>query len=98
MNMPACLATVAVSLTLSCTFNVEEWVEDCDRMLERGTGYQGAPDDGTPWRAGSCKGRVARGGSWASGPKELRVDARGDSNQDSAVGSIGIRVARSLQR
>ena len=77
--------------------NVLEWVEDCDQTLERGIGYQGAPANGTAWLAGSCTGRITRGGHWASGPKELRVHARDGMKADGPVDSTGIRVGRTLQ-
>ena len=48
--------------------NVLEWVEDCWHAS-----YAGAPSDGRVWTSGGdCGPRVLRGGSWLSGPGDLR--------------------------
>ncbi len=54
--------------------NVWEWVEDCGAPS-----YIGAPVDGSPaaFVTGGCKGRVYRGGGWASIPADLRSAVRG---------------------
>ncbi len=50
--------------------NVWEWVEDCWHGS-----YTGAPGDGSAWlkeNGGDCALRVVRGGSWSSGPRDVR--------------------------
>ena len=71
--------------------NVWEWVQDC---LNRD--YDGAPTDGTAWLRGDCGRRVLRGGSWASGPEDLRAASRGRQATDDRNYLIGFRVARTL--
>ena len=51
--------------------NVWEWVEDCWNDT-----YSGAPADGSVWWSGDCAKRVLRGGSWVSGPGDLRAANR----------------------
>lgn len=73
--------------------NVWEWVQDCWNGS-----YKGAPDKGQAWLSGNCSRRVLRGGSWFSGPGNLRsadryrglVGARVES------GRRGFRVASTL--
>ena len=69
--------------------NVAEWTQDCNTLNLRD-----APTDGTADSRGSCNQRVVRGGSWFSGPADLRYAARlmqrrGDSND-----FTGFRVIR----
>jgi len=69
--------------------NVAEWTQDCNTLNLRD-----APTDGSADARGSCNQRVARGGSWFSGPTDLRYAARlmqrrGDSND-----FTGIRLVR----
>jgi formylglycine-generating enzyme required for sulfatase activity len=69
--------------------NVAEWVLDCNTLNLRD-----APVDGSADQRGSCNQRVVRGGSWFSGPADLRyaarlVQRRGDSND-----FTGFRVVR----
>ena len=71
--------------------NVAEWTLDCNTLNLRD-----APTDGAPDMRGSCNQRVARGGSWFSGPADLRYAARlmqrrGDSND-----FTGFRVVRKV--
>jgi formylglycine-generating enzyme required for sulfatase activity len=49
-----------------------QWTEDCYH-----DSYKEAPADGSAWTAGSCdSGRVERGGSWGSAPRDLRAANR----------------------
>jgi len=69
--------------------NVAEWTQDCNTLNLRD-----APTDGSADSRGSCNQRVVRGGSWFSGPGDLRYAARlmqrrGDSND-----FTGFRVVR----
>jgi len=72
---------------------VLEWVEDCWNET-----YQGAPSDGSAWQSGDCRRRVLRGGSWVSGPEDLRSAIRGRVYTDVRDYVIGFRVARTLSR
>ena len=71
--------------------NVAEWTQDCNTLNLRD-----APTDGSADSRGSCNQRVVRGGSWFSGPADLRYAARlmqrrGDSND-----FTGFRVVRKV--
>ncbi|MCI4645011.1 MAG: bifunctional serine/threonine-protein kinase/formylglycine-generating enzyme family protein [Hyphomonadaceae bacterium] len=72
--------------------NVAEWTLDCNTLNLRD-----APGDGSADLRGSCGQRAVRGGSWFSGPKDLRYTARlmqrrGDSND-----FTGFRVVREIE-
>ena len=70
--------------------NVWEWVEDCWNGS-----YVGAPVDGSAWTAGDyCSRRVLRGGSWGSGPRNLRSATRNESTASNRDVDVGFRVAR----
>jgi formylglycine-generating enzyme required for sulfatase activity len=71
--------------------NVWEWVEDCWNAS-----YKGAPDDGSAFATGDCVNRVLRGGSWYSVPWLLRAAYRVRYSTVYRDGSIGFRVARTL--
>ena len=72
--------------------NVWEWVEDCWH-----DDYDGAPRDGSAWtRGGDCGRRVVRGGSWSNVPRDLRSAFRDRLDADYRLGSLGFRVARTL--
>ena len=71
--------------------NVWEWVQDCWN-----DSYDGAPRDGTAWENGDCTGRVLRGGSWLSGPRNLRSAGRGWNTTGYRDDIFGFRVARTL--
>jgi formylglycine-generating enzyme required for sulfatase activity/V8-like Glu-specific endopeptidase len=73
--------------------NVWEWVEDCYHG-----GYQGAPADGSAWTT-AChdQSRMLRGGSWSSGPLNVRSAARAVSFGNRPDKSNGFRLARTLQ-
>ena len=71
--------------------NVGEWTLDCNTLNLRD-----APTDGSADQRGSCNQRVVRGGSWFSGPADLRyasrlMQRRGDSND-----FTGFRVVRKI--
>ena len=73
--------------------NVSEWTLDCNTLNLRD-----APTDGRADQRGSCNQRITRGGSWFSGPDDLRfaarlVQRRGDSND-----FTGFRVVRQIDR
>ena len=72
--------------------NVQEWTLDCNTLNLRD-----APVDGSADARGSCGQRAVRGGSWFSGPDDLRFTARqflrrGDSND-----FTGFRVVRRIE-
>ena len=71
--------------------NVWEWVQDCWN-----DDYNGTPSDGSAWTAGECSVRVLRGGSWGSGPRNLRAAFRNGSGTGLRYDYIGFRVARTL--
>jgi formylglycine-generating enzyme required for sulfatase activity len=71
--------------------NVWEWAEDC--WKER---YEGAPADGSAWTTEDCSRRVLRGGSWISGPEDLRAAFRYGGDPDIRLIRIGFRVARTF--
>ena len=71
--------------------NVAEWTQDCNTLNLRD-----APTDGSADSRGSCNQRVVRGGSWFSGPADMRyasrlMQRRGDSND-----FTGFRVVRKV--
>lgn len=72
--------------------NVGEWTLDCNTLNLRD-----APADGSADQRGSCNQRVVRGGSWFSGPTDLRfasrlMQRRGDNND-----FTGFRVVRKIE-
>jgi formylglycine-generating enzyme required for sulfatase activity len=71
--------------------NVWEWTEDCWN-----DSYRDARADGSANTAGECKYRVLRGGSWFYFPSSLRAAFHNNSNPDLRNGSMGFRVARTL--
>jgi formylglycine-generating enzyme required for sulfatase activity len=69
--------------------NAWQWIADCWHG-----DYMGAPADGSVW-TGHCSGvRLARGGAWGDGPKDLRVAVRGRYIEGNS--NVGFRVARTL--
>jgi formylglycine-generating enzyme required for sulfatase activity len=71
--------------------NVTEWVEDCWN-----NDFNGAPTNGSAWADGDCNRRVARGGSWGSGPEDRRSTIL---VWDITVGrflDLGFRVGRTV--
>jgi formylglycine-generating enzyme required for sulfatase activity len=71
--------------------NVWQWNEDCFQ-----TTYRDAPKDGSAWKSGDCRFRVAHGGSWFSTPYVVRAAHRCALELDSRYYHVGFRVARSL--
>ena len=75
--------------------NVAEWVADCQHP-----DYQGAPADGSPWRAG-CVAEgdyfITRGGSYSSSRQVLRSAARGHGGRTNASSlGEGFRIAEDI--
>jgi formylglycine-generating enzyme required for sulfatase activity len=70
--------------------NVWEWVEDCWTP-----NYQGAPTDGSAWRAGDCDVHGTRGGSYGNTVWYAHAGARALKDYDYRGHSFGFRVARS---
>jgi formylglycine-generating enzyme required for sulfatase activity len=70
---------------------VAEWVDDCWHVT-----YQGAPGDGSAWRAPNCSRHVLRGGSWNNPPSDISVSARNFYDTDVRYVANGLRVALSL--
>lgn len=68
--------------------NAREWTEDCWSAT-----YEGAPKDGSPWLAGDCTRRVARGSSWFGDPGNLRVGNRGSGVTPARNIDMGFRLA-----
>ncbi len=78
--------------------NVYEWVED-----QYHKSYRGAPADGSAWMDTSTSNnevvsRVVRGGSWLSGPQDLRSAFRGnfDLEPSGRYSGFGFRLSRTL--
>lgn len=71
--------------------NVLDWTEDCWNP-----NYTGAPTDGTAWRTGDCRRRVARGGSWDMDLSAARSAMRRPLLPSARITSFGFRVARTL--
>ena len=72
--------------------NIWELVEDCWNGS-----YAGAPVDGSAWTEGHCYTRVARGGSWRNGPRNLRSTNRlWRRTMSVRYYDVGFRVARTL--
>jgi formylglycine-generating enzyme required for sulfatase activity/predicted Ser/Thr protein kinase len=70
--------------------NVWEWVQDdyADRYAsDRGTGAQGAQG-----ASGTAALRVMRGGSWKTGPAQVRSAERHRGRPDAAYNDVGFRV------
>lgn len=71
--------------------NVWEWVEDCWH-----DNYQGAPNDGSAWLAGTCDQRSVRGGAWDFNPSGLHSAIRSWYRPDDTDIDVGFRLARTL--
>jgi formylglycine-generating enzyme required for sulfatase activity len=71
--------------------NVSQWVQDCYHP-----DYNGATSDGSAWTSGDCLRRVVRGGSWDSGPLNLRLAGRGWRTFGFKDFNLGFRVGRTL--
>ena len=69
--------------------NVFEWCQD-----HWHNNYKGAYEDGSAWLTNSRKsGRVCRGGSWISDPRDCRSACRNDFNPDDRYYNLGFRVS-----
>ncbi len=75
--------------------NVMTWTGDCWNET-----YDNAPSDGSALATGDCKHHVLRGGSWLSGPTDLRAAYRWVANliPGFRLNFAGFRVARMLPR
>jgi formylglycine-generating enzyme required for sulfatase activity len=74
--------------------NVYEWVNDCWH-----NSYQAASTDGSAWleeNGGECGRRVIRGGSWGSGPENLRVSNRNWYTTDTRDNYLGFRLVQDI--
>jgi formylglycine-generating enzyme required for sulfatase activity len=72
--------------------NASQWVQDCFHP-----NYVGASADGSAWTSnGDCDGHVYRGGSWGSGPGDLRSAARSRNAANGREEYLGFRVGRTL--
>jgi formylglycine-generating enzyme required for sulfatase activity len=71
--------------------NASEWTSDCWN-----DSYNGAPNDGSQWKAGNCKVRVLRAGSWQDEPNSMRSASRKFGIAQLGNPSVGFRVARKL--
>jgi formylglycine-generating enzyme required for sulfatase activity len=73
--------------------NLGEWVEDCATAS-----YAGLRPDGTHEGEADCARRMVRGGSWGTMPRQLRSAERIRYAPTDVDDSIGIRVAKDLDR
>ena len=71
--------------------NVWQWVQDCYK-----DSYTGAPSDGSAVSSEGCRLRVLRGGSGADRPVNLRAAQRGSDRPEGRIGSLGFRLAQTL--
>ncbi len=72
--------------------NAQEWTLDCNTLNLRD-----APVDGSADARGSCGQRVVRGGSWFSGPDDLRISARSMLRRNDRNDFTGFRVVRRIE-
>jgi formylglycine-generating enzyme required for sulfatase activity len=72
--------------------NVWEWTEDCWNDSNAGN-----PGDGRARTTGDCGRQVVRGGSWGFNPQFLRSAYRYWRHAGDRDGSLGFRLARTLQ-
>jgi len=73
--------------------NVAEWTMDCNTL-----NYRDAPSNGGPDMRGSCRQRVTRGGSWFSGPRDIRLSSRAVLRQGDSNDFTGFRVVRAVKQ
>ena len=71
--------------------NVYEWTQDCYNDH-----HKNAPIDGRAATGAAACARVVKGGSYFSGPDNLRSADRGRFSADKGDVTLGFRVARSL--
>lgn len=72
--------------------NVAEHTRDCLSL-----DYRRSPTDGSASETGLCSARVVRGGSWFSGPVDLRLSARGKQNTSVRNTYTGFRIVRGTE-
>jgi formylglycine-generating enzyme required for sulfatase activity len=70
--------------------NVAEWCQDGWHP-----NYKSAPNDGSAWAAQDDSGRIIRGGSWFSPPKQCRSAYRSSRFPGLRDATIGFRIALS---
>jgi len=70
--------------------NAWEWTEDSYH-----DSYKDAPTDGSAWPGDGAK-RVLRGGSWNSGPRDVRAATRNSYKPELRFSFFGFRLARTL--
>ncbi len=71
--------------------NVWEWCADVWH-----DNYEGAPTDGSAWKASGGSFRVLRGGSWCNAPWYVRSALRGSNPPSRRNGDIGFRLVRTI--
>jgi formylglycine-generating enzyme required for sulfatase activity len=71
--------------------NVAEWTSDCMNLS-----YLDAPSDGRAWTRGLCSSHMARGGSWVTGTRDIRLPARFHLKSGDKNDFTGFRVVRSI--
>jgi len=74
------------------TGNVSEWTADCMNLS-----YVDAPTDGSAWGRGICSSHMARGGSWITGSKDIRLAARFNLKSGDRNDFTGFRVVRVIK-
>lgn len=75
------------------TGNAAEWTQDCASLS-----YRDAPTSGIANERGLCSSRIARGGSWISGPRDFRLAARMVRAKGDTDDTTGMRVALTLPK
>lgn len=73
--------------------NAAEWTQDCGSLS-----YRDAPTAGQANERGMCSSRIARGGSWISGPRDFRLAARMIRNKGDTDDTTGVRAALTLPK
>jgi formylglycine-generating enzyme required for sulfatase activity len=71
--------------------NVAEWTADCMNLS-----YIDAPADGSAWTRGICSSHMARGGSWVTGTRDIRLAARFHLKSGDRNDFTGFRVVREI--
>ncbi|MEE4173352.1 MAG: SUMF1/EgtB/PvdO family nonheme iron enzyme [Xanthomonadales bacterium] len=71
--------------------NVAEWTADCMNLS-----YLDAPTDGSAWTRGICSSHMARGGSWVTGSRDIRLSSRFNLRNGDRNDFTGFRVVREI--
>jgi formylglycine-generating enzyme required for sulfatase activity len=58
--------------------------------------YLDAPNDGSAWTRGICSSHMARGGSWVTGTRDIRLPARFSLRNGDRNDFTGFRVVRDV--